>query len=135
MTAQAIVDWAASEHGRKTLRRMQNLGLRPQGKQNHSTGGANARAGVCESKTFVITGTLPTLSRDQASELIREAGGNVTGAVSKNTDFLLAGENAGSKLDKARELGVTILSEEEFLKLAAHRASKKPESAQGSLFE
>ena len=114
---------------------MQELGLAPWGKQIRSTSGENARAGVFEGKTFVITGTLPTLSRDQASELIREAGGSVTGAVSKNTDYLLAGDNAGSKLDKARELGVTILSEEEFLKLAEHRASKKPESAQGSLFE
>ena len=135
VTAQAIVDWAASEHGRKTLQRMQELGLRPQGKQNHSTGGATAHTGIFGGKTFVITGTLPTLSRDQASELIREAGGSVTGAVSKNTDYLLAGDNAGSKLDRARELRVAILSEEEFLKLAEQRASKKPESAQGSLFE
>ena len=133
VTAQAIVDWAASAHGQKTLRRLQELDLNPQGKHNHSTAGI-ARAGVLGGKTFVITGTLPTLSRDQASELIREAGGNVTGAVSKNTDYLLAGDNAGSKLDRARELGVAILSEEEFLKLAEYRASKKPKSAQGSLF-
>ena len=59
-------------------------------------------------KTFVLTGTLPTLSRDEASKLIRDAGGNVTGSVSKNTDFLLAGEETGSKLDKAKELGIRI---------------------------
>jgi DNA ligase (NAD+) len=66
-------------------------------------------------KTFVLTGTLPNLSRDEASEMIREAGGNVTGSVSTKTDFLLAGEEAGSKLDKAKELGTKILTEKEFL--------------------
>jgi DNA ligase (NAD+) len=66
-------------------------------------------------KIIVLTGTLPTLSRDAASALIREAGGDVTSSVSKNTDYVLAGESAGSKLDKARELKVTVLTEQEFL--------------------
>jgi DNA ligase (NAD+) len=61
--------------------------------------------------TFVITGTLPTLSRDQAKEFIEQFGGKVTDSVSKNTSFLVVGENAGSKLDKARELGVPLLDE------------------------
>ena len=135
VTAQAIVDWAASEHGRKVLRRMQELGLAPQGKQAHSTGGGEDHPGLFDGKTFVITGTLPTLSRDQASDLIREVGGNVTGAVSKNTNYLLAGENAGSKLEKALELGVPVLSEGEFLKLSRPGESMKQDSAQGSLFE
>lgn len=135
VTAKAIVDWAASEHGRKTLERMRTLGLAPQGKSGFSAASGDARPGVLAGKTFVITGTLPTLKRDEAATLIREAGGNVTGAVSKNTDFLLAGESAGSKLDKARELGVAVLSEDEFLKLAGPRASKKPDPEQGSLFE
>ncbi|MCT4634592.1 MAG: NAD-dependent DNA ligase LigA [Firmicutes bacterium] len=69
------------------------------------------------SKTFVITGTLPTLKRSEAKKLIEGNGGKVTGSVSKNTDYLLCGEKAGSKRDKAVELGVTILSEEEFLAL------------------
>ena len=68
-------------------------------------------------KTFVLTGTLPSLSRDEASALIRDAGGNVTGSVSKNTNYLLAGEEAGSKLDKAKELGVKILTEKEFMEM------------------
>jgi DNA ligase (NAD+) len=134
ITAKAIVGWATSDHGRKALRRMHELGLKPQGMPSLAAG-ANAGTGVFRGKTFVLTGTLPTLSRDQASERIREAGGNVTGAVSKNTDYLLAGENAGSKLDKARELGVTILSEEEFLKLVGAGESKKPDPTQRSLFE
>ena len=62
-------------------------------------------------KTFVITGTLPTLSRDQAKDLLEAAGAKVAGSVSKKTDFLLAGADAGSKLDKARELGVAVIDE------------------------
>jgi DNA ligase (NAD+) len=63
-------------------------------------------------KTFVITGTLPNLSRDQAKDLIEAAGGKVAGSVSKKTHYLLAGAEAGSKLDKARELGVAVLDED-----------------------
>jgi DNA ligase (NAD+) len=66
-------------------------------------------------KTFVLTGTLETMSRDEAKEKIREAGGDVSGSVSKNTDYVVAGENAGSKEEKARELGVKIISEKEFV--------------------
>jgi DNA ligase (NAD+) len=62
-------------------------------------------------KTFVITGTLPTLKRDEAKELIEKAGGKVTDSVSKKTDYLVVGEEAGSKLDKAKALGIAQLSE------------------------
>lgn len=73
--------------------------------------------GVFEGKTFVVTGTLPTMKRQDASKLIEDNGGHVAGSVSKKTDYLLAGENAGSKLTKAQELGISILSEEELLSL------------------
>lgn len=68
-------------------------------------------------KTFVLTGTLPTLSRDEASDLIRKAGGKVSGSVSKKTDFVLAGESAGSKLAKAEALGVNIIDETQLFKM------------------
>lgn len=67
--------------------------------------------------TIVLTGTLPTLSRDEAKALIREAGGNVASSVSKETDLVLAGEEAGSKLEKAEKLGIKVIDEEEFLKI------------------
>ena len=68
-------------------------------------------------KTFVITGTLPTLSRDEAKDLLETAGAKVAGSVSKKTNYLVAGAEAGSKLDKARELGVTVLDEAGLMRL------------------
>ncbi len=70
-------------------------------------------------KTFVLTGTLQTMSRDEAKEKIRTLGGDVSSSVSKETDYVVAGESAGSKLDKAQELGVTVLSENEFIEMIA----------------
>jgi DNA ligase (NAD+) len=68
-------------------------------------------------KTFVLTGTLPTLTRDEAAQRIRDRGGKVSGSVSKKTNFVVAGADAGGKFDKARELGVAILDEAGLLKL------------------
>ena len=68
---------------------------------------------VLTGKTVVVTGTLPTLGRKEASELIEKYGGKASGSVSKKTDYVLAGENAGSKLTKAQELGIPVISEEQ----------------------
>jgi len=75
--------------------------------------------GVFAGKTFVLTGTLPTLKRDEAAHLIERCGGKVTGSVSKKTDYVVAGDEAGSKLDKALELGVIVIDESELLKLTS----------------
>jgi DNA ligase (NAD+) len=72
---------------------------------------------VLANKTFVITGTLPTLSREDAGTLIQQHGGKISNSVSSNTSYLLAGENAGSKLAKAKQLGIPILTEGDLLKL------------------
>ena len=68
-------------------------------------------------RSFVITGTLESMKRSEAKELILSKGGRIASSVSSRTDFLVAGDSAGSKLEKARDLGITILNEEEFIKL------------------
>ena len=107
--ARSVLDWFASETGSATLECLAKLGIDPQG-------GRPSGGGVFAGKRFVITGTLSTMSRDEAKEKIEANGGKTTGSVSKKTDYLLAGEQAGLKLAKAESLGVTILDEVKFLK-------------------
>ena len=78
---------------------------------------AEERAETLQGLTFVLTGTLPTMTRDEASALIKQAGGKVSGSVSKKTSYVVAGEEAGSKLTKANELGVAVLDEDGLLRL------------------
>jgi DNA ligase (NAD+) len=122
VAARATLSWFESDVGRKVLHKLKTLGITPRG-QRGNTRSDSPVAG----KTFVLTGTLPTLSRDEASALIRDAGGNVTGSVTKNTDYLLAGESAGSKLAKAEDLGVKVITEEQFRALL-HQATAQPTS-------
>lgn len=105
-TASSVVAWFANERNQQVIQKLQAAGLQFATETAESTT-PQTLAGL----TFVITGTLPTLSRDEATALIETHGGKVTGSVSKKTNYLLAGEAAGSKLDKARELGVKIIDE------------------------
>ena len=77
----------------------------------------SATAGPFAGKIVVLTGTLAAMSRDDAKERIESAGGKVAGSVSRKTDYVVAGEEAGSKLDRAKELGVAVLDEEKFLEM------------------
>ncbi|MDB9313851.1 NAD-dependent DNA ligase LigA [Spirulina sp. CS-785/01] len=108
--AKSVWQWFKIEANQELVKRLQDEGLRfNQGVENK---GEFAGSKVLEGKRFVITGTLPSLSRKEAERLIKDAGGKVTSSVSKNTDYLLAGEKAGSKLEKAEKLNVFILSED-----------------------
>lgn len=113
VAAQACLDWFAGPVGQEVLRRLRELGLNPKGEQ-----GATADAPFA-GKTFVITGTLTSMSRDEAAAKIRALGGNVSGSVSAKTHYLVCGAEAGSKLTKAQELGVPVLEEAAFLALLA----------------
>src|SRR6266849_4916043 len=111
--AQSIVQWHGDEGNRKLLERLRKAGLNFKSELHQP----KAAAGPFAGKTFVLTGTLPNLKREEAAAKIEAAGGRVSGSVSKKTDYVVAGEDAGSKLDKAEKLGVKILDEAEFLKL------------------
>jgi len=112
VTAQSILDYFSQEQTHHLLAALEESGVR-------FDGGSAVKASdnLLDGKTFVLTGTLPGLPRDEATEMILTHGGKVSTSVSKKTDFVLAGEDAGSKLIKARNLGVAVLSEEEFLKM------------------
>jgi DNA ligase (NAD+) len=112
--AQAVYQWFRIPANQTLVERLQAAGLQVANTQ--SVAPAVAKAGIA-GKTFVITGTLPTLKRDQAKALIQQAGGKVTGSVSAKTDYLVVGEDAGSKLQTARDLGVAELSEAQLLAL------------------
>ena len=119
IVAASITEYFADEENRRFVNRLLEAGVRP---QMHAQQDAGT---LFEGMTFVLTGTLPTLSRAQAQEMIRKNGGKATGSVSKKTSIVLAGESAGSKLDKARELGVRIIDEAQFLQMIEQQ--KRPE--------
>ncbi len=109
-TARAVVAFFENPSTRQLIRKLRGLGVAFEEPRPRTTGGALA------GKTVVITGTLPTLSRQQATELVEANGGRVAGSVSKNTDFVVAGDAAGSKLDKAKALGVEVIDEASLLR-------------------
>ncbi|MFL5510461.1 MAG: NAD-dependent DNA ligase LigA [Gemmatimonadaceae bacterium] len=108
--ANGVVAYFADPGGKRLIEKLRSSGV------NFTEPRAVVAGGPFSGLTFVITGTLPTLSRSKATALIEAAGGRVTGSVSKATDFLLAGEEAGSKLDKAKSLGVEIIDEANLLR-------------------
>lgn len=111
--ARSVVQWFEIESNRALIERLRSAGLQFVGEREDKTALVAALVG----KSFVVTGTLPTLKRDQVKTMIRNAGGKVSESVSKKTDYLVVGEDAGSKLEKARSLGVTTLTESELLEL------------------
>ncbi len=120
IVASSITEYFADEENRRFVNRLLEAGVHPQMHMQEDAGT------LFEGLIFVLTGTLPTLSRAQAQEMIRKNGGKATGSVSKKTSIVLAGESAGSKLDKARELGVTIIDEAQFLRMI--ELQKRPET-------
>jgi DNA ligase (NAD+) len=112
ISATSIVDFFAFEENRNILDRLEKAGMNFTSIEDLSTTDQRL-SGL----TFVITGTLPTMGRSDMEELVKKYGGKVSGSVSKNTNYLIAGENAGSKLTKAQELAVTILTESELLNM------------------
>ena len=112
--AQSIHDWFADAGNRELCERLTRAGVRT---ELETKPGARPVSERFAGKVFVLTGTLPTMTRDEAREFIEANGGRVTGSVSKKTDYVLAGADPGSKLDKANELGVQVIDEAEFKKM------------------
>ncbi|MFA5813156.1 MAG: NAD-dependent DNA ligase LigA [Patescibacteria group bacterium] len=116
--SESIFEYFKNKESKKLVEELISNGVKIKKQEKIETGnpGSGSKDLKLAGKTFVLTGTLSSLSRDEAKEKIRQLGGSVSGSVSKNTDYVVAGENPGSKLDRARELGVKVLSEGEFKK-------------------
>jgi DNA ligase (NAD+) len=112
IVAGSIVEFFGFEENRRTIQKLLSAGVHPK------EAGVKAE-GPFTGLTIVVTGTLPTLSRKDAEDLIRARGGNAAGSVSKKTSFVVAGEAAGSKLTKAQNLGIEVIDEDEFVRRAA----------------
>ena len=118
VVAQCLRQFASEPHNLEVVEQLRAAGViwnESEDESKAQPASGNTMAG----KVFVLTGTLPTLTREEARALIEAAGGKVSGSVSRKTDFLLAGAEAGSKLEKARELGVTVIDEAQLRSLLA----------------
>ncbi len=127
--ANSIVDFFNDERNIVLIDRLKSAGVNTKKIQSNSD-----KASLLENKIFVLTGSLKSMSRRETTELIEQLGGKVASSVSKNSDYLVAGESAGSKLDKAREFGVKILNEQEFIEIAQVKSETEktePQSSQG----
>lgn len=112
ISAEAIRSYFAEPDNRRLLEKLRDAGVNMEAEQEEA-------GTVFAGKTFVVTGTLPTMGRSEAVSLIQKLGGKAAGSVSKKTSYVLAGENAGSKLTKAQQLGIPVIDEAEFLEMAA----------------
>jgi len=110
--AQSIAEFFQEPKNRELIDKLRSAGL-------IFSGNKKRRGTILAGKTFVLTGTLSGYARDEAKKMIEDAGGRVSSSVSKKTDYVVAGADAGSKLDKARELGVKVIGEKEMEKLLA----------------
>jgi DNA ligase (NAD+) len=122
VVAQSIADFFAEPHNRAVVRELLAAGIQPQ-----APPAEGPRSRALAGKTFVLTGTLPSVTRDEARAMIEAAGGKVSGSVSKKTDFVVAGEDPGSKYDKALALSIPVLDEAGLLELLA--AQKQQQEA------
>lgn len=109
--AQSLENYFSLESTKQLIADLKDLGLKMKPSEQKISGG------VFEGKTFVLTGTLPTMTRSEASKIIEQNGGKTSSSVSKKTSYVLAGEEAGSKLTKAQKLGIEVISEEQFLSM------------------
>ncbi len=120
-SAESMVEWFRDEQNRAMLKKMGSLGVRvllPEQEKGKLK---------LEGKTFVITGELKAFTRDEATDMIRKEGGSVSSSVSRKTDYVIAGQNPGSKYDRAVELGIKIIDEKEFRKIIGEERSKNKE--------
>jgi DNA ligase (NAD+) len=113
IVAESVAGFFREKHNREVIEQLRAAGVH----WKEGTPPERATAGPFAGKIVVLTGTLSSMTRDEASERIESLGGKVSGSVSKKTDYVVAGEEAGSKLDKARELGVAVVDEKQFLKM------------------
>ena len=111
VVAQSVIDFFSFPENIQMIDRLLQSGVSPQ-EEKQSAGGAFS------GMTLVVTGTLPTFSRQEAENFIRENGGTASGSVSRKTAYVVAGENAGSKLTKAQALGIPVITEEEMIRMA-----------------
>ena len=117
--AESLHEFLHSDYGKKTIDEFADAGVKLSDPEPVEVEGGRR----LEGKTVVVTGTLKQYKRDEIKKLIKELGGRASGSISKNTDFLVAGEKAGSKLTKAKELGVKVMTEQDFQDLVADDAS------------
>jgi len=115
--AESVCDYFSGEFGKRTVDELRRAGVNMESQSAATGEGADQGPRVLEGKTLVVTGTLVKYKRDEIKDLITQHGGRAASSVSKKTDYVVAGEKAGSKLTKAQQLGVTVLTEEQFEEL------------------